>query len=274
MHSEWRLMRDAAATGAWNMAVDEALLLVHADNQTLPTLRFYSWNPFCLSVGRLQKQLPAGVFEDHRDFDVVRRPTGGRSVWHSREITYSVVMREELLPEGARSVEGAYRWLSEGFLRGLADLGLPVEMAPNGVRTNGANCFAASASCDFLAAGKKLIGAAQCRKNGAILQHGSLLLDIDEGEWQQRAGGPMDGAISLAQLAPGLNQEDVITALSSGFAAVASGTWASGELTSREQQLAETLYSDKYSRDDWTFEARLEPEVVERLETAPLERSL
>jgi lipoate-protein ligase A len=274
MLSNWRLMRDDAARGAWNMAVDEAMLLAHAENLTPPTLRFYDWDPFCLSLGRLQKQLPAAALEANRTFDVVRRPTGGRSVWHSREITYSVVMREELLPEDARSVEGAYRWLSEGFLRGLAGLGLPVEMAPNGVRTNGANCFAASASCDFLADGKKLIGAAQCRKHGAVLQHGSLLLDIDEGQWQSHAGGPMDGAISLAQLAPGLGREEVIAALASGFAGVTGGSWSEGGLSAVESRMADSLYSDKYSNEDWTFEARLEAELVEKLETVPLALSL
>ncbi|RYG68631.1 lipoate--protein ligase family protein [bacterium] len=274
MLTTWRLMRDDAATGAWNMAVDEAMLLAHAAGLVPPTLRFYDWNPFCLSLGRLQKQLPPAALEDSRDFDVVRRPTGGRSVWHSREITYSVVMREDLLPEDARSVEGAYRWLSEGFLRGLADLGLPVEMAPTGVRTNGANCFAASASCDFLADGKKLIGAAQCRKQGALLQHGSLLLDIDEGDWQHYAGGPMDGAISLAQLSPGLKREDVLAALGSGFARVAGGAWNEGGLSNEERQLAESLYSEKYSQEEWTLRARLAPEVAEKLETVPLELSL
>jgi lipoate-protein ligase A len=266
-------MRDGAASGAWNMAVDEAMLLAHASGLTPPTLRFYSWDPFCLSLGRLQKQLPPAALEAGRDFDVVRRPTGGRSVWHAREITYCAVIREDMLPEEARSVEGAYRWLSEGFLRGLADLGLPVAMAPNGVRTNGSNCFAASASCDFVADGKKLIGAAQCRKHGAVLQHGSLLLDIDEAQWQRMAGGPMDSAISLSRIAPHLGAEAVIAALGEGFAKVAGGQWEEGGLGERESQLADFLYGEKYTRNPWTFEAHISPELLERLETVQPELS-
>jgi lipoate-protein ligase A len=263
-------MEDGAASGAWNMAVDEAMLWAHSQGLTPPTLRFYAWEPFCLSLGRLQKQLPPAALEETKDFDLVRRPTGGRSVWHSREITYCAVMREELLPEGARSVEGAYRWLSEGFLRGLSGLGLPVEMAPNGVRTNGSNCFAASASCDFLANGKKLIGAAQCRKYNTVLQHGSLLLDIDEEEWQRFAGGPMEGAIGLSQLAPDLKPGEIVTALQEGFASVARADWTAVGLTNLEVQMAQLLCKEKYSDESWTLDGKVRPEIQEQLESVPL----
>lgn len=257
MDNQWRLFLDGAHSGAWNMAVDEAMLVAHARGHAPATLRFYSWQPFCLSLGRLQKQLPDAALHLKGDYDVVRRPTGGRTVWHAHEITYSAVVRAELLPPGSRSVEGAYRWLSEGFLRGLQSLGLPVEMAPTGVRTNGSNCFAASASCDFLANGKKLIGAAQCRRDDSILQHGSLLLSINEEEWQQLAGGPMSGATSLEELGLRQSRETVIGALSEGFAAIAGGEWSKGALTAGEMKLAQTLLKEKYSQESWTLRAEL-----------------
>jgi lipoate-protein ligase A len=263
--NRWRLFLDGAHSGAWNMATDEAMLVAHARGLVPPTLRFYSWKPFCLSLGRLQKQLPDAAHQKIGGYDVVRRPTGGRTVWHSHEITYSAVVREELLPRESRSVEGAYRWLSEGFLRGLQSLGLPVEMAPTGVRTNGSNCFAASASCDFLANGKKLIGAAQCRRDDAILQHGSLLLSINEDEWQQLAGGPMSGATSLEALGLTQDRETVVQALGEGFAAVAGGQWSRGALTAEEAQLAQTLLNEKYSQESWTLHAKLTDGVLESL---------
>src|SRR5262245_7678235 len=90
--TRWRLIRDGAAAGAWNMAVDEALLRCQLEEGSAPVLRFYSWQPACLSLGRLQRQPPpAGV-------ETVRRPTGGRAVWHQHEITYSVVFPLEALP--------------------------------------------------------------------------------------------------------------------------------------------------------------------------------
>lgn len=258
MNPNWRLVRDGAARGAWNMAVDEAMLLVHSQNQAPPTLRFYSWKPFCLSLGRLQKQLPPAALEPCRDFDIVRRPTGGRAVWHAQEITYSLVVRQELLPMESRSVEGAYRWLSEGFLRALRELGLPVEMAPRGVRSGSSNCFAASAGCDFLAQGKKLIGAAQFRQHDTVLQHGSLLLSIDESAWRRAAGGAMESAISLQELGGDFSAEKVIEALAEGFADFVGGQWSPAELEKEELELAQMLSREKYQRDSWTFGAKSE----------------
>ena len=265
-NQQWRLRCDNAAQGAWNMAVDEAMLLAHAQNLAPPTLRFYSFEPHCLSLGRLQKQLPPAVLEEGRkDFDIVRRPTGGRAVWHAHEITYCAVVREELLPPDARSVGGAYRFLSEGFLRGLQSLGLPVEMAQSGVRTEGANCFAASASCDFVAGGKKLIGAAQCRKNGAILQHGSLLLSIDDEKWRNFAGGPMESATSLQKLGADFSRETIIDALKNGFASAAGVVWAETKLSEFEMQVAQLLSKGKYLRESWTLGAQLSPDEAQKL---------
>lgn len=250
------------------MAVDEAMLEAHSRNLVPPTLRFYSWEPFCLSLGRLQKQLPPAALESNPDFDIVRRPTGGRAVWHAQEITYSVVVRQELLPADSRGVEGAYRWLSEGFLRGLRELGLPVEMAPRGVRTGGSNCFAASAGCDFVANKKKLIGAAQCRKDDTILQHGSLLLSIDERAWQRFAGGPMESATSLEALGFSIEAESVIGAMTEGFAAFAGGEWSHVELSEPEHFLAQTLFTKKYADKTWTFQGQIAPQVGKGLELA------
>lgn len=262
----WRLFLDGEHTGAHNMAVDEAMLLAHAHDFAPPTLRFYGWKPSCLSLGRLQKQLPDAVSSPTAEFDIVRRPTGGRAVWHAAEITYCAVVRADLLPRESRGVAGAYAYLSAGFLSGLQSLGLPVEMAPGGVRTDGANCFAASAGCDFVVGGKKLIGAAQCRKDDAILQHGSLLLSIDEAQWRRIAGGPMEGATSLETLGQIFSKETVIEALCAGFAAQAGAIWQNGGLSEREAALAQMLFSQKYTSRAWTFGAKIADETQTRID--------
>jgi lipoate-protein ligase A len=259
------LLRDGASSGAWNMAVDEAMLWAHARDLAPPTLRFYAWQPHCLSLGRLQKEWPRAATD--AGFDIVRRPTGGRAVWHAREITYCAVVRAELLPPEARSVAGAYRWLSDGFLSGLTRLGLPVEMAPTGVRTAGSNCFAASAGCDFVAEGKKLIGAAQFRQQDTILQHGSLLLEVDEAQWAAFAGGPMAGATSLSALDSTLDAEVVTEALIAGFWEKAGGSWENEKLSARETRLANRLV-EKYRDDAWTSQALVAPGLLEGIENA------
>ena len=256
--TRWRLLRDDAATGARNMAVDETLLLSAARGAS--TLRFYRWQPHCLSLGRLQQSLPDAVFNGEFGVDVVRRPTGGRAVWHAHEITYALAMPLDGLPPDARSVSGAYRWLSDGFSDGLRALGLPVQMAAQGVRTQGPNCFAASASCDFLVEGKKLIGAAQCRRDDALLQHGSLLLSIDQEQWETRAGGPMHDAISLADLgvnvASAHDVERVIEHLCRGFERVTGAQLQRGVLSEEEETEAARLEHAKYRSAAWTREAR------------------
>ena len=252
----FRLLLDSAHPGAWNMAADETLLLQNAGTNPLPTLRFYSWEPCCLSLGRLQKILPPGAFlcDSERDFDLVRRPTGGRAVWHDAEVTYSISAPLEFLPPDARSVQGAYEWLSRGFLLGLEALGVKSQLAPPDKRGEGGpNCFASSAACDFLSHGKKLIGAAQCRLDGAFLQHGSLLLSLDEQAWREKTGGPMGGATSLEELGVRASRATVVAALCQGFerasgATLREGGWSEGELREIER-----LRTEKYGIREWTL---------------------
>ena len=240
------------------MATDETLLA--SATRGAATLRFYAWQPHCLSLGRLQKSLPPAALEGEVGVDVVRRPTGGRAVWHAHEITYALAMPLDGLPADARSVSGAYRWLSDGFCAGLRALGLPVEMAAQGVRTQGPNCFAASASCDFLVEGKKLIGAAQFRRDDALLQHGSLLLSIDRAQWQARAGGPMHDAIALRDLSVAVDSardvERVIEHLCQGFERATGADLQTGALSESEMAQIEQLEREKYRDEAWTRAGR------------------
>ncbi len=255
---KWRLILDGPAPGAWNMAVDEALLLAHAAGESPPTLRFYAWNPACLSLGRLQKTWESAT--DAAPFDVVRRPTGGRAVWHQHEVTYAAVVRQELLPRANWSVVGAYQWLSRGFLPGLRALGANVELAAvadgGAVATKprpGANCFTVSTGdCDFTVDGRKLIGAAQCRRDDTILQHGSLLLAIDEAAWRQAAGGTMANAISLRDIGLDVTAEVVARALAAGFARGHELDLGLGTLSAAELTVARSLQRTKYGTQAWT----------------------
>ena len=255
---QFRLLLDSPARGAHNMAADEILLRRNAGTQPFPTLRFYSWQPHCLSLGRLQKQLPPGALipDNERDYDVVRRPTGGRAVWHAREVTYSICAPLDFLPESARSVQGAYEWLSGGFLVGLSKLGVESKLAPSEKRGDGGtNCFASSAACDFLVNGKKLIGAAQCRLEGAFLQHGSLLLSMDEKQWQEKTGGPMSGATSLAELGVNASREEVTAALCGGFERATGVFLKEGKWEDEEVRETKLLCHEKYARKAWTLRA-------------------
>ena len=271
---KWRLIRDGANSGARNMAVDEALLLHHAREKTsAPALRFYAWQPACLSLGRFQRvaDLPSLAREDlHAPFDWVRRPTGGRAVWHQHEITYCVVLREELLPRDSQSVVGAYEWLSHAFLGGLFQLGVEAELAPLAKSADAstrdepnrenaprdANCFHSATRADFVTDGRKLIGAAQMRRGGAVLQHGSILLSIHEAAWRASTGGAMSRAVALRDLGVTASRETIIDALCESFQSALGATAEETPLSAREAELASTREAEKYRAATWNREAR------------------
>lgn len=266
----WRLIRDGAASGAWNMAVDEALLRHQADHQARPVLRFYDWSPSCLSLGRFQKP-----FESGGDVDVVRRPSGGRAVWHQHEVTYSATFRLGIVPPQASSVIGSYRWLTEAFLDGLRHLGLvaslettqtPLKAGDKASRPE--NCFLASASCDSVVDGRKLIGAAQCRKTidgqTVVLQHGSLLLDWDVAVWRAIFGGEVEAmrnsVTSLSEMGLTTCQEEIIAALMMGVQRSLGARWQASLLTGAERQTAQRLVERKYGSVQWNRDGRETPE--------------
>jgi lipoate-protein ligase A len=166
----------AGHAGAWNMAVDEALL-VDAARTGRSTLRLYRWSPSCLSFGRNE---PARSRYDRRaierlGLDVVRRPTGGRAVWHDAEVTYAVAAPVAAFGTLAES----YRAIHERLAAALRALGARAELAPSRPASGvGAGpCFATPVGGEVLVEGRKVIGSAQVRRGTAFLQHGSILLD-------------------------------------------------------------------------------------------------
>lgn len=170
----WRLLADTPGEPAWNMALDEALLDSHRLGLSPPTLRFYSWTPPALSLGYAQP------LEDvspeacaHAGIAVVRRSTGGRAVLHRGEFTYSLVASEGFPP----SVLGTYRQITEVLADAIARLGADVGIAPGKLKRAGSpSCFQSATPADLVALGRKLVGSAQTRRDGAFLQHGSLML--------------------------------------------------------------------------------------------------
>ncbi len=175
----FHLSLDAAGrSGAENMAIDAALL-DRADGTGASFLRLYRFDPPCLSLGRNE---PAAHY-DHteiarRGLDVVRRPTGGRAVWHEHEVTYAVAA-----PVAAfGSLRNAYHTIHERIAAALRSLGADATLAPHQPPPSGrvdppASCFATPVGGEVLVTGRKLVGSAQVRKRGAFLQHGSILLD-------------------------------------------------------------------------------------------------
>lgn len=165
--------------GARNMALDVALM-ARARRTGETVLRIYGWSTPTLSFGRNQRAADAYDAESvtRAGLDVVRRPTGGRALLHDREITYSVTAPAD------GSLGAAYHRINLLLLNALESLGVPTEIVAPASRSalpSSTPCFAEPAAGELSARGRKLVGSAQWRDAGALLQHGSILVDDDQG---------------------------------------------------------------------------------------------
>lgn len=217
------------------MAVDDAILEAVRLGASPPTLRLYTWDRPTISLGRTQRLWPApGGFEPAGapGYALVRRPTGGRAVLHGHDVTYAVALTG--LPA---SVSASYAILAEGLRQALALLGLPgatlgqERAAGPLVAGRGPACFAAATAADLCVDGLKVLGSAQVRRAGALLQHGSLY----------PAPLSVGTAVPLATgtpLAHWLGQppgaDNVATALATGLGEVLGLVWEPGRLSDVE----------------------------------------
>lgn len=178
----WRLIIDEPLTGAMNMAVDEAIMMAVQRGLVPPTVRFYRWSPPAVTLGyfqNLDKEVDLGACRES-GIDVVRRLTGGRAVLHHRELTYSLVG-----PEDNSRVKGtilqSYLSISRGLLKGLQGLGVRAQLAEGKKpgESMSAACFDAPSWYEMVVEGRKLVGSAQTRRYGCLLQHGSVPVHSD-----------------------------------------------------------------------------------------------
>ena len=270
----WRLLNNGAASGAWNMAVDEAIMEFCRQGRVPPTLRFYCWQPPCLSIGYFQevgldvdisKCLDLGI-------DLVRRPSGGKSILHDKEVTYSVASSEDdVLISG--NIAQSHRKISAAILQGLHSLGVKAEVGNStlglGESLRTAACFNMASEHEITVDGKKLVGSAQVRRERMILQHGSIPLSLDsdklfsvlkfsdEGQQQREIEHFRKRAISLEEsLGRKPELDEVVLALKRGFEEALGVLLAESVLTSYEVEAAEKLVREKYCTMGWNLERR------------------
>jgi len=225
----WRYLDTGPAPGAVNMAMDEKLLAEAVKGCAVPILRFYTWDPPAVSLGRFQEVASSVNLAACRKhgIDIVRRITGGRAVLHRHELTYSVIapVDNHLFPN---DVLGTYKVLAAGLLAGFVRLGVPAEMvSPSGERAGMVNrdrsepaCFSSPSWYEILVHGRKIVGSAQRRLAGAFLQHGSILIDYDPLlEAEVIPGGGMQAAVTCIrqELGREAGVAEVKSAFLSGF---------------------------------------------------------
>jgi lipoate-protein ligase A len=259
--TSWRLLIDQPRDGASNMALDDALLEAQAAGAAPPTLRLYRWAPACLSLGRFQRgaEIDRGACA-RAGVPVVRRPSGGRALLHDDELTYALALRaDHPALAGADSILESYRRISAALLAGLRLLGVPAELAP-AARRRGASaaCFDTPASYELTVEGRKLVGSAQARRDGALLQHGAIPLTPHADRLSSLlVASPPDLDRKMIAVDQALGRsvafDTLAGALAEGFRAawgirLEPGAWSAAELGR-----AEELRRARYNEDDWTW---------------------
>jgi len=165
MGEDWRFLLTGTHTASENMAIDHAILTAHSKGLVPPTVRFYGWMPSAISIGYFQylhEEVDLDACDSH-GVDYVRRITGGGAVFHEHELTYSIVVSENH-PKISKNILESYKLICGAVMNGLSHMDLESTYAPIN---------------DILVNGKKISGNAQTRKYQTVLQHGTILLDVD-----------------------------------------------------------------------------------------------
>lgn len=267
MPNAYRFVDTQVQSAAMNMAIDEAILLQHLRGEAPPTLRVFRWTQPSISLGRFQHVEHEILcdFCEQRGIALVRRPTGGRAVYHRDEFTYSFVSSKAYgIPSG---IVAAYAYLAQGLIAALEQLGVPAELSEGRVsKQPSAACFASSTQADLTSGGFKLIGSAQVWKDEALLQQGSLPLDDRSAEFYAllRFANDTARAEALAQylqqttplhtFAPQASWDEVAQAFRVGFSHALGVEFQPGELSPAEWELARQFVDEKYSKLTWRAE--------------------
>ena len=265
----WRLIITPPAEGAWNMALDEALLESVGEQGELPVLRLYGWQPPCLSLGYAQPITDANLENlQSLGWSLVRRPTGGRAVLHIDELTYSIIapLNE---PRVKGSIMESYRRLSQALVRTLMLLGLQPQAdqeydLPVGSQKNAPVCFEVPSNYEITVGGKKLIGSAQARKHHGVLQHGAIplsgditrilqVLQYSDPETLSNAASRLRAHATTLETALGrtVDRKEAIEAAIEGFSTSLSLNLETTEPTTGEMQRTDELIKQKYANPEW-----------------------
>jgi lipoate-protein ligase A len=245
-----RLIRYSENDGFLNMAIDESLMSFVSKGASPATIRFYGWKPACVSIGFFQSISEEVNVKNARNLgvDIVRRYTGGGAVFHEKEITYSIILPEKKV---AKDIIESYSYICQGIILGLEKLGIKAAFKPIN---------------DIVINNKKISGNAQTRKRGVMLQHGTILVDVDVEKMFSllRVGKEKisDKAIDNAkervtwlkrELDKEVDLETVENCLIEGFSEAMGCDLKRGVLSLEELKLALQFSKEKYSSHNWNF---------------------
>jgi lipoate-protein ligase A len=269
---EWRLIKDTYHTGFMNMAIDEAIMIAHREGLVPPTIRFYQWSPPAVSLGYFQDLKKEIDVDSCRNLgiDIVRRPTGGKAVLHDKELTYSFTIRENH-PLVNNSILETYKKISGGIIKGLFYLGVTADLVPLREKSKihhsdfKSICFSVPSQYEVQVEGKKIVGSAQVRKREIVLQHGSLLIELEKDKLfsvfnfsstqiRERLKTKFNATSLEEILKRKITFSELSAILPRGFEEEFGVRLLEGKLTEQEEKISQELLENKYLTYEWNYE--------------------
>jgi lipoate-protein ligase A len=250
MNEKWRLLITKDRTAYNNMAIDWAVLKASSNEDIPPTVRFYSWKPSAISIGyfqSLKEEIDLKACKE-LEVDYVRRITGGGAVYHENELTYSIVIPENH-PQIPKNIIESYGRICGAIIKGLGQLGIESKYAPIN---------------DIIVNGKKISGNAQTRKSKTVLQHGTVIMDVNADKMFSLLKVPnekiRDKLISDVkqrvtsiknQLSKELSFDEVANGMKKGFETEFNVELINNDLTEKEIKDAEKFEKEYFSSREW-----------------------
>ncbi|MFH1255887.1 MAG: biotin/lipoate A/B protein ligase family protein [Candidatus Diapherotrites archaeon] len=248
--AEWRFLSTGFNSAAKNMSIDEAVMRLHAGDGAV--VRFYGWKPSAISIGYFQSLEEEVDLQKCKELgvDFVRRITGGGAVFHDSELTYSFVCSEKsgVVPG---NILDSYRKICDSLILGFKELGLTASFAPLN---------------DIICNGKKISGNAQTRREGKVLQHGTIILKVDVEKMfsllkvpNEKLKGKMIEDVKQRvtsvekEAGADVGFEKVAAAMRKGFEENFAVELVEGALTAEESALAEKIARERFSQREWNF---------------------
>jgi len=249
--NEWRLLKTGFNDAFTNMAIDEAIEELH-HKIGKPTVRFYGWKPSAISIGYFQSMKEEVDAEKCKELgvDVIRRITGGGAVYHDEEVTYSFICSEEsgIVP---KNILESYKKICNSLILGFGNLNLEAQFVPLN---------------DIIVNGKKISGNAQTRRNRNVLQHGTILTEVDVDKMFSMLLVPNEKI--KGKLIEGIKQrvtsikdqagrtvefQEVVDSMAKGFEENFEVKLVKEELTKEEAELAGKIREERFSKKEWNY---------------------
>ncbi|MFW6286067.1 MAG: lipoate--protein ligase family protein [Nanoarchaeota archaeon] len=261
---KWRLIDRINTNGAMQMAIDEAITIACSKGKSQPTLRFYTFNPPTITIGHAQNISNFNLDKiNKKGFDYVRRITGGTAVLHKNDLVYALIIPENFLPN---KIIDAYNYLSEGLVYGLNNLGLKAYKRVSKSKIRKDCCYLNDNPYDIVLNNKKISGNAQSRINQITLQHGTIIVENNLNELFDCLNGNHEtiqnmfdqSKKKITSIQEAINKpkslNQIEQAMEKGFKELfikKNIEFEKSKLSNYELELANKLYKEKYSNNEW-----------------------